>query len=54
MKSQSHWPMGLGGDKANYSPFSIFSSACHFVYLSKTNLAALIEGHLSNIPIKFE
>ena len=59
MKSESHWAKGLGGIafkgfKANYLHFSIFCSASHFVYQSGTNLAILIEGHLSNIPIKFE
>ena len=33
---------------------SVFSSGGHFVHQSKTILAALVEGHLSNIPIKFE
>ena len=39
--------------KANYSRFSIFSSGGHFVHQSKTVLAILVEGHLSNIPMKF-
>ena len=40
--------------KASYSRFSIFSSGRHFVHGSGTNLAILIEGHLSNISIKRE
>ena len=39
--------------KANYSRFSIFSSNGHFVHRSETVLAILVEGHLSNIPMKF-
>ena len=34
--------------------FSIFSSGGHFVYRSETVLAILVEGYLSNIPMKFE
>ena len=40
--------------KANYSRFSIFSTGSHFVPRSKTVLAILVEGHLSNIPMKFK
>ena len=40
--------------KANYSPFSIFCSGGDFVYQSETVLVILVEGHLSNIPMKFE
>ena len=55
VKSESHWPKGLEEDfKASYSHFSIFSSGDHFVHRSKTILSALVEGHLSNIPVKFE
>ena len=39
---------------ANYSRFSIFSSGGHFVHLSVTILAILVEGHLSNIAMKFK
>ena len=51
MKFESHWPKGSGkvSFKANYSRFSIFSSGGHFVHLSGTVLAILVEGHLSNI-----
>ena len=35
--------------KANYSCFSIFKSGGHFVHLSRTVLAILQVGHLSNI-----
>ena len=31
--------------------FSIFISGNHFVYQSRTILAALVEVHLSNIPL---
>ena len=34
--------------------FSIFSSGDHFVNRSETVLAILVQGHLSNIPMKFE
>ena len=40
--------------KANYSRFSIFSTGGHLVPRSKTVLAILVEGHLSNIPMKFK
>ena len=57
MKSESHWPKGLRGDSV-YSKlvmfFSIFSSGGHFVYQSETVLTFLVEGHLGNIPMKFE
>ena len=56
MKFESHWPKGSGGVSfyANYSRFSIFSSGGHFVHRSGTVLAILVEGHLSNIPMKFK
>ena len=56
MKFESHWPKGSGGVsfKGNYSRFSIFSSGGHFVHQSETVLAILVEGHLSNIPMKFK
>ena len=55
MNFESHWPE-LGGVsfKANYSRFSIFSSGGHFVHRSKTILAILVEGHLSNLSMKFK
>ena len=55
MKFESHWPKGSGelAFKAHYSRPSIFSSGGHFVHWSGTVLAILGEGHLSNIPIKF-
>ena len=37
-----------------FSCFSIFSSGGHFVHRSRIVLAILVEGHLSNIPMKFE
>ena len=40
--------------KANYSQFFIFSSGGHFVHQSETVLAILVEGHLSNILMKFK
>ena len=57
MKFESHWPKGSGEElafKANYSRFPIFSSGGHFVHRSRTVLAILVEGHLSNIPMKFK
>ena len=55
MKFESHWPKVQEelAFKANYSRFSIFSSGGHFVHWSGTVLAILVEGHLSNIPMKF-
>ena len=55
MKYESHWPKVQENlaFKANYSRFSIFSSGGHFVHRSGTVLVILVEGHLSNIPIKF-
>ena len=55
-KFESHWPrpqeeLAL---KTNYSRFSIFSSGGHFVHRSGTILSILVEGHLSNIPMKFK
>ena len=40
--------------KAIYSQFSIFSTGGHFAHRNKTVLAILVEGHLSNIPMKFK
>ena len=40
--------------KANYSRFSIFSSGGHLAHQSETVLAILVEGHLSNIPMRFK
>ena len=56
MKFESYWPKGLGGDrfKANCLRFSVFSSGGHFVHRSGTVLAILVQGLLSNIPIKLE
>ena len=56
VKSDSNWPRGFGGVciKANYLCFSIFSSDGHFVYWSKIVLFILVEGHPSNISVKFE
>ena len=55
MNFESHWPKGQEelAFKANYSLFSIFISGGHFVHWSRTVLAILVEGHLSNIPMKF-
>ena len=58
MKFESHWPKGSGGvsflSKLFTIFFSIFSSVGHFVHPSGTVLAILVEGHLSNIPMKFK
>ena len=56
VKSESHQPKGLGGDnnfKANYSRYSFFGSGSLLVY-QNYHLAIQVEGHLSNIPYKFE
>ena len=56
LKFESHWPKGSGGVSfyGNYSRFSIFSTGGHFVPQSGTVLAILVEGHLSNIPMKLK
>ena len=56
MKFESHWPKGSGkvSLKTNYSRFSIFSSGGHFVHQSKTIFTIFLEGHLTNIPMKFK
>ena len=56
MKFESHWPKGSGGVSflSKLFAFSIFSSGGHFVHRSGTVLAILVEGHLSNIPMKFK
>ena len=57
VKFESHWPKGLGGDSilSKFSCFCIFSPGGHFVHRrSGTVLATLVEGHLSNITMKFE
>ena len=56
MKFESHWPKGSGGVSfyGNYPRFSIFSSGGHFLLRSKTVFAILVEGHLSNTPLKFK
>ena len=56
MKFESHWPKGQEklAFKANYSGFSIYSSSGHFVHRSETVFPILVEGHLSNIPMKFK
>ena len=56
MKIESHWPKGSGGVSflSKLFTFSIFSSGGHFVHRSITVLAILVEGHLSNIPMKFK
>ena len=56
MKFESHWPQGSGGVSfyGNYPRFSIFSSGGLFIHRSETVLAILVEGHLSNISMKFK
>ena len=59
-----HASEASGSDKEDFNIFcvflwfkprtSIFSSGGHFVHRSGTILAILVEGHLSNIPMKFE
>ena len=55
MKFESKYPKGLGGDSISSKLFtiSIFSSGGHFVHRSAV-LTILVDGHLSNIPMKFE
>ena len=56
MKFESHWPAVSGGVSFLSKLFTIhmFSSGGHFVHRSETVLAILVEGHLSNIPMKFK
>ena len=56
MKFESHWTKGLGGVSfyGNYPRFSIFSSGGQFVHRSKIILANLVDGHLSNLSMKFK
>ena len=56
MKFESDWPKGSGEVSfyGNYPRFFIFSSGGHFVPGSKTVLGILVEGHLSNISMKFK
>ena len=56
MKFESHWPKGSGGVSVLSKLFtiSIFSSGSHFVHRSATVLAILVEGPLSNIPMKIK
>ena len=56
MKFESHWPKGSGGVSfyGNYPRFSIFSSGGHFVHRSETVISILVEGHPSNISMKFK
>ena len=56
MKLESHWPKGSGGVSfyGNYPRFSILSSGGHFVHRRESVLKILVEGHLSNIPMKFK
>ena len=56
MKYESHWPKGSGGVSflIKLFMFFYFSSGGHFVHRSGTVLAILVEGHLSNIPMKLK
>ena len=56
MTFESHWPKGSGGVRflSKLVTIFIFSSGGHFVHRSATVLAILVEGHLSNIPMKFK
>ena len=40
--------------KANYSRFLFLALVAIFVHRSRTVLAILVKGHLSNIPMKFK
>ena len=56
MKFESHWPKG--SEEVSFLSklftISIFSSGGHFVHRSATVLAILVEGHISNIRMKFK
>ena len=56
MKFELHWPKGSGGVSFLSKLFTIFyfNSGGHIVHQSKSVLAILVEGHLSNIPMKFK
>ena len=57
VKFKLHWPKGSGGSRLKKQIihiFFIFSSGGNFVHQRETVLAILAEGHLSNIPMKFE
>ena len=56
MKFESHWPKGSGEVSFLSKLYMIFYFYIggHFVHQSKTVLAILVEGHLSNIPMKFK
>ena len=56
MKFETLWPKGSGGVSfyGNYPRLSMFSSGGHFVHQSETILAILVEGHLSNLSMKFK
>ena len=47
MKFESHWLKGSGGVSFKSKLFSFF-------HRSETVLAILVEGHLSNIPMKLK
>ena len=52
MKFERNWPRGIGGLAVKI--FSFFSSDGHLVNRSGTILSILVEGNLSNIPMKFQ
>ena len=54
VKSEPKWLKNLGGDLKQIQIVLFFRSVGHFVHWSKTGLAVLIEGRLSNIPTEFE
>ena len=56
MKFKSHWPKGSGEVSFLSKLFTIFHFLAyggHSVHRSGTVLAISVEGHLSNIPMKF-
>ena len=57
MKFKSHWRKGSGGVsffKQNIHYFLFLALAAILFIGAKTVLAILVEGHLSNIPMKFK
>ena len=57
MKFKSHWPKGSGGVKLLKQiihDFLFLALAAILFIEAKPYLAVLLEGHLSNIPMKFK
>ena len=55
MKFESHWPRGSGGVKLLKQIIHDFLFlALAAIFFFRTVFAVLVDGHLSNIPMKFE